>query len=38
LAEWSESYGDQTERDHAQLLASIKRGETKAKVESDEGS
>ena len=32
LAEWSESYGDQTERDHAQLLASIKRGETKAKL------
>jgi uncharacterized protein (DUF2252 family) len=38
LAEWAESYGDQTEEDHAHLLASIKRGETKARVESDDGS
>jgi uncharacterized protein (DUF2252 family) len=38
LAEWAESYGDQTERDHAKLLASIKRGETKADVQSDNGS
>jgi uncharacterized protein (DUF2252 family) len=30
LAQWGESYGDQTEEDHASLLASIKRGETKA--------
>ena len=28
LAEWAESYGDQTEQDHAKLLASIKRGNT----------
>jgi len=38
LAEWAESYGDQTEQDHAKLLASIKRGETKADVQSDDGS
>ncbi len=37
LVEWSERYGDQTEQDHAKLLASIKRGETKADVESVEG-
>ena len=37
LAEWAESYGDQTEEDHASLLASIKRGETKA-IQSDDGS
>ncbi|HAA02575.1 MAG TPA: DUF2252 domain-containing protein [Syntrophobacteraceae bacterium] len=38
LAEWAESYGDQTEHDHATLLASIKRGETEADVQLDEGS
>jgi uncharacterized protein (DUF2252 family) len=38
LAEWAESYGDQTEEDHGKLLASIKRGETKADFQSDEGS
>jgi uncharacterized protein (DUF2252 family) len=38
LAEWAESYGDQTEQDHARLLASIKRGETKAEILSDDGS
>ena len=38
LAEWAESYGDQTEEDHADLLASIKRGETKADIQSDDGS
>jgi len=38
LADWAESYGDQTEADHAKLLASIKRGETKATVQSDHGS
>jgi hypothetical protein len=38
LAEWAESYGDQTEQDHAKLVASIKRGETKAEVQSDDGS
>ena len=37
LAEWAESYGDQTEEDHAKLLASIKRGETKA-IQSDDAS
>jgi uncharacterized protein (DUF2252 family) len=35
LAEWAESYGDQTEQDHATLLASIKRGETKADIQLD---
>lgn len=38
LAEWAESYGDQTEQDHATLLRSIKRGETKAEVQLDDGS
>jgi uncharacterized protein (DUF2252 family) len=38
LAEWAESYGDQTEQDHAKLVASIKRGETKADIQSDDGS
>lgn len=38
LAEWAESYGDQTEQDHAQLLASIKLGKTKADVQPDDGS
>ena len=38
LAEWAESYGDQTEQDHATLVASIKRGETKADILSDDGS
>jgi uncharacterized protein (DUF2252 family) len=38
LAEWAESYGNQTEQDHAMLVESIKRGKTKAHVEeSDEG-
>jgi uncharacterized protein (DUF2252 family) len=38
LAEWAESYGDQTEQDHATLLASIKRGQTKADIQSEDGS
>ena len=38
LAEWAESYGDQTEEDHADLLASIKKGKTKADILSDDGS
>jgi len=38
LAEWAESYGDQTEQDHARLLASIKRGDTKADILPDDGS
>jgi uncharacterized protein (DUF2252 family) len=33
LAEWAESYGDQTEQDHARLVDSIKRGETNAHLE-----
>ena len=37
LAEWAESYGDQTEQDDARLVASINRGETKA-IQSDDGS
>ena len=38
LAEWAESYGDQTEEDHERLLASIERGQTKADLQSDDGS
>jgi hypothetical protein len=38
LARWAEGYGDQTEQDHATLVASIKRGETKADMLSDDGS
>jgi uncharacterized protein (DUF2252 family) len=38
LSQWAESYGDQTEEDHALLLASIKRGETKADIQPDDGS
>jgi uncharacterized protein (DUF2252 family) len=33
LAEWAESYGDQTEQDHATLVESIKDGKTKAHTE-----
>jgi len=33
LAVWAESYGDQTEQDHAALVDSIKRGKTKAHIE-----
>jgi uncharacterized protein (DUF2252 family) len=33
LAEWAESYGDQTEKDHTVLVESIKRGKTKAQIE-----
>src|SRR6201996_7866717 len=32
LAEWAESYGNQTEQDHATLVDSIKRGKTEAHV------
>jgi uncharacterized protein (DUF2252 family) len=38
LAEWAESYGDQTEQDHATLVDSIKRGKTKAHIESKDQS
>jgi uncharacterized protein (DUF2252 family) len=37
LVEWAESYGDQTEDDHAALLAAIKRGTVKADIQPDEG-
>jgi hypothetical protein len=30
LADFAEDYGDQTERDHAELLQAIKRGRVKA--------
>jgi sugar/nucleoside kinase (ribokinase family) len=33
LADWAESYGDQTEQDHATLVESIKSGKTKAHIE-----
>lgn len=33
LAEWAESYGDQTEQDQAALVESIRRGKTKAHIE-----
>jgi uncharacterized protein (DUF2252 family) len=36
LAEWAESYGDQTERDHGVLLDAIGRGEIKAEVQADD--
>jgi hypothetical protein len=29
-AEWAESYGDQTERDHAALVKAIQEGKIKA--------
>lgn len=38
LAQWAEHCGDQTEEDHAKLLASIKRGETKADIQPEDGS
>jgi len=38
LAEWAESYGDQTEADHAALLAAIKSGAVKADIQAGEGS
>jgi hypothetical protein len=37
LAEWAESYGDQTERDHSVLVKAIQNGEIKAQVQADEG-
>jgi uncharacterized protein (DUF2252 family) len=33
LAAWAESYGDQTERDHATLVAAIKAGKIEAQIE-----
>jgi len=38
LAEWAESYGDQTERDHAALLSAVRRGQIKADIQADDGS
>ena len=38
LAEWAESYGDQTEQDHAILVDSIKRGKTRAQIEAKDES
>jgi uncharacterized protein (DUF2252 family) len=35
LATWAESYGDQTEADHATLLAAIKSGAVEADMQSD---
>lgn len=35
LAEWAESYGDQTERDHAALVKAIKTGRVKAIMDSE---
>ena len=36
LAEWAESYGDQTERDHSLLVEAIKKGQIKAEAQADE--
>jgi uncharacterized protein (DUF2252 family) len=36
LAEWAESYGDQTERDHETLVDAIQRGEIHAVTEGPE--
>ena len=36
LAKWAESYGDQTEKDHATLVSAIQSGKIKAEVQADE--
>jgi uncharacterized protein (DUF2252 family) len=36
LAEWAESYGDQTESDHSLLVKAIRKGELKAVAHADE--
>ncbi len=36
LATWAESYGDQTEKDHAALLSAIQSGKIKAEIQADE--
>jgi hypothetical protein len=36
LAEWAESYGDQTEQDHETLVDAIQRGEIRAETEGPE--
>ena len=38
LATWAESYGDQTEADHATLLEAIKSGTVKADIQPEEDS
>jgi uncharacterized protein (DUF2252 family) len=38
LAAWAESYGDQTEHDHATLVAAINAGKIKARMEGEEES
>jgi len=38
LAEWAESYGDQTESDHSLLVEAIRKGEIKAEAQTDESS
>jgi uncharacterized protein (DUF2252 family) len=38
LAEWAEGYGDQTEKDHADLVKAIRRGEVKAETAADDAS
>jgi hypothetical protein len=37
-AEWAESYGDQTERDHDTLCEAIRRGLIQADIQPDDGS
>ena len=36
VAQWAESYGDQTERDHSLLVDAIRKGEIKAEAQADE--
>jgi hypothetical protein len=36
LAEWAESYGNQTERDHGVLVDAIRRGEIEAEIQADD--
>jgi uncharacterized protein (DUF2252 family) len=36
LAEWAESYADQTERDHRLLVKAIRKGEIKAEAQTDD--
>jgi hypothetical protein len=36
LAEWAESYANQTERDHSLLVKAIRKGEIKAEAQPEE--
>jgi hypothetical protein len=36
LAEWAESYGDQTERDHSLFVAAIRKGKVRAEAQAEE--